>query len=362
MPACPRIVLFLVRVITSKYGIKSAITPIVTPVKRFLRLVLRNLALSWIRKGIWVMAEVVHTPVLLEQTLEYLAPRGRNEILVDATMGEGGHSHAFLSRFPDLSVVGVDVDPVIQAAAKKRLAEFGGRVRFFSGWAQDFFASADCGQPDTVLADLGISRFHYEASGRGFSFSGDERPDMRLDISRGVSAAELLAQKPEWEIADILYKNAEERFSRRIARAIVQERQRGTIATAAALAELVSRAVPPSYRHGPIHPATRTFMALRIAVNGELSRLPNLLEGALRILKPGGRLGIISFHSLEDRIVKRFFKMKNHCSCPPETPSCECGGRRSVNILTPKGVTAGEEEIMKNPPSRGARLRVAEKL
>jgi 16S rRNA (cytosine1402-N4)-methyltransferase len=277
-------------------------------------------------------------------------------------MGEGGHSHAFLSRFPGLSVIGIDIDPVIQAIAKERLAEFGSRVSFFSGWAQDYFASADCGQPDTVFADLGISRFHYEAGGRGFSFSGDEKLDMRLDISRGIPAAQLLARMPEQEIADILYSYGEERFSRRIARAIAQERQRGTIATAAALAELVSRAVPPSYRHGPIHPATRTFMALRIAVNGELSRLPNLLEGALKVLKPGGRLGIISFHSGEDRIVKQFFKMKNNCSCPPEAPSCGCGGRRSVNILTPKGVTAGEEEIMKNPPSRGARLRVAEKI
>ena len=283
--------------------------------------------------------------------------------MVDATMGEGGHSHAFLSRYPDLSIIGIDADPAIQAVAKERLAEFGNRVRFYSCWSQDFFTAAGSEKPDTILADLGISRFHYEKSGRGFSFSGNEKLDMRLDTGRGIPAAELLAQMPEHEIADMLYRNAEERYSRRIARAIVRERQKSAIVTSAALADLVSGAVPAFYRRGPIHPATRTFLALRIAVNGELARLPDLLEGALKVLKPGGRLGIISFHSLEDRIVKNFFKLKTkNCSCPPEAPSCVCGGRRSVDILTPKGVTAGEEEIRRNPPSRSARLRVAEKL
>ena len=308
--------------------------------------------------------EIAHTPVLLEATLEFLAPRGRRELMVDATMGEGGHSYAFLSRFPDLSVIGVDADPLIQAVARQRLAEFGNRVQFFSGWSQDFFAAYPAGlkKPDTVLADLGISLYHYEKSGRGFSFDGGEPLDMRLDTSRGVSAAELLARIPEKDIADILYNNAGERFSRRIARAIVQQRQHGAIATSAALSELVKGAVPSAYRHGPIHPATRTFMALRVAVNGELERLPDLLEGALGILEPGGRLGIISFHSLEDRIVKNFFRTKSKdCTCPPQAPSCSCAGRQ-VNILTGKGVTADESEARENPPSRSARLRVAEKI
>ena len=308
---------------------------------------------------------IVHVPVLPEQVLHYLAPRSRNELLIDATVGEGGHSYAFLSRFGDLSVVGVDADPVIQAVARERLAEFGERMRFFTGWSHDFFAAypSDLERPDTILIDLGISTFHYEKSGRGFSFSAGEKLDMRLDTSRGFSAAELLAQRPEKEIADILYNNAGERYSRRIARAIAQERQRGAISTAEALSELVKRAVPASYRHGPIHPATRTFMALHIAVNGELERLPGLLESALNVLKPGGRLGVISFHSVEDRVVKNFFKTKNKsCICPPEQAVCKCAGLRSVNILTPKGVTADEDEINRNPPSRSARLRVAEKI
>ena len=288
--------------------------------------------------------------------------------MIDATMGEGGHSHALLSRFPDLSIIGVDADPAIQAVARERLAEFGSRVRFYSGWAQDFFASypAELGRPNTVFIDLGLSMYHYKKSGRGFSFSADEPLDMRLDPSCGVSAAELLMRMSETDIADILYKNAGERYSRRIARAIVRERQtsgRGAVATAAALSELIQRAVPAPYRHGPIHPATRSFMALRIEVNRELSRLPCLLEGAFEILEPGGRLGVISFHGLEDRIVKDFFRTKSrNCTCPPQAPKCTCGGRRKVNLLTRKGVTAGEAEVRRNPPSRSARLRAAEKI
>jgi 16S rRNA (cytosine1402-N4)-methyltransferase len=310
------------------------------------------------------MLEIVHTPVLLEETIQYLAPRGRNELMIDATMGEGGHSYEFLSRFPDLSIIGIDADLSIQAVARERLAEFADRVQFYSGWSQDFFASYPAGlkKPDTVFADLGVSLFHYRISGRGFSFSDGEKLDMRLDTSSGVSAADILARMSEQEIADILYRNAGERFSRRIARAIVRERQGGAIASSAALAEIVSRSVPSAYRYGPAHPATRTFMALRIEVNRELQRLPELLEGALEILEPGGRLGVISFHGLEDKIVKNFFRVKNMtCSCPPQAPSCQCGGRRKVNILIRKGVTAGEDEIKRNPPSRSARLRVAEK-
>ena len=309
--------------------------------------------------------EIAHTPVLLEETIRYLAPRGERELMVDATMGEGGHSHAFLSRFPDLSVIGIDADPAIQAVARERLAEFGSRVQFHTGWAQDFFAAYPAGlkRPNTVLADLGISLFHYEKSGRGFSFAGDEQLDMRLDTSNGLSAAQLLARMPESDIADILYRNSGERYSRRIARAIVQARKAGALATNAALADVVKGAVPAAYRHGPIHPATRTFMALRIAVNGELSRLPELLEGAFDVLEPGGRLGIISFHSAEDRVVKNFFRQKNKdCSCPPQTPTCTCGGKAPAKTLTGKGLTAGEEEIRRNPPSRSARLRAAEKI
>jgi 16S rRNA (cytosine1402-N4)-methyltransferase len=285
--------------------------------------------------------------------------------MVDATLGEGGHSYAFLSRFPDLHIIGIDADPEIQKIARERLKEFGDRIHFYTGWSQTFFAEfpVDLKRPNTILVDLGISFFHYEKGGRGFSFRRDENLDMRLDTSTGTSAADLIASLSEKDLADLLYQNAGERYSRRIAKALVEARKQGTITTTGALAELVERAVPASYRHGPIHPATRTFQALRIAVNGELARLPDLLEQSLRVLEPGGRLGIISFHSLEDRIVKNFFRKKNKdCTCPPEAPICRCEGRRAVNILTRKGVVPGEAEIQKNSASRSARLRVVEKV
>jgi 16S rRNA (cytosine1402-N4)-methyltransferase len=309
--------------------------------------------------------DVIHTPVLLEETIQYLAPRKEGELMVDATLGEGGHSLAFLTRFPDLKLIGVDADREIQERARRRLADFGSRVHFHSGWAQDFFAGypGDLKRPDTILIDLGLSLYHYEKSGRGFSFRKDEALDMRLDTSAGTTAAELIARLPEKELADLLYNNAEERNSRRIARLIVERRKQGSIVSAAALADLVEQATPPAARNGPVHPATRVFLALRAAVNGELSRLPNLLEGALRVLEPGGRLGVISFHSLEDKIVKNFFREQNKdCTCPPDTPICKCQSSRNVTILTRKGITAGEEELKRNPPSRSARLRVVEKV
>jgi 16S rRNA (cytosine1402-N4)-methyltransferase len=284
--------------------------------------------------------------------------------MVDATLGEGGHAHAFLSRFRDLRIIGVDADPAIQNVAKERLGEFGERIRFYSGWAQDFFASypQELGRPDTVFIDLGISRYHYEKSGRGFSFHRDEPLDMRLSDESPRSAADLINRLGERELADLLYRNAEERYSRRIARAIVEGRKRGAIRSSRALAELVEAALPSFPRRG-VHPATRTFLALRIAVNSELSRLNELLEGALRTLKPGGKLGVISFHSLEDRVVKDFFRQRNRGSKgPPEAPIDRYGGRPTVRILTPGGLSPGREEIRKNGASRSARLRAAEKI
>jgi 16S rRNA (cytosine1402-N4)-methyltransferase len=173
----------------------------------------------------------------------------------------------------------------------------------------------------------------------------------------------MIARLNEKELADLLYNNGGERYSRRIAKIVHEAKSSGPISSSGVLAELVERAVPAAYRHGPVHPATKTFQALRIAVNGELARLPGLLEAALRVLEPGGRLGIISFHSLEDRIVKNFFREKNKdCICPPEEPICRCGGSRVVTLLSRKGVPPSDEEIRQNPPSRSARLRAVEKV
>ena len=309
--------------------------------------------------------EVIHTPVLLEETVKYLTPRKAGELMVDATVGEGGYSFAFLSQFQELRTICVDADEEILKIARQRLEPFGERVQFYHGWSHDFFAEypGNFKRPDTILMDLGVSLFHYEKSGRGFSFRYDEKLDMRIDASSGKSAAELIALLGEKELADLLYNNGGERYSRRIAKAISEAKNSGAINSSTVLAEIIERSVPPAYRHGPIHPATKTFQALRIAVNGELSRLADLLEAAFRILEPGGRLGVISFHSLEDRIVKNFFREKNRdCICPQQAPICKCGGQRELTILTKKGISPGEEEIRKNPPSRSARFRAVEKI
>ena len=329
--------------------------------------------------------EIVHTPVLLEETLRYLAPRTEGELMVDATAGEGGHSEAFLRRFPGLRIAAVDADGEIQRRAKERLACFGGRVRFFTRWAGEFFEDypADLERPDTILFDLGISLYHYEVSGRGFSFLRDEYLDMRIDTSRGQTAAELLASLSEKDLADLLYHNAGERYSRRIAAAIRAEAKRSPVRTTAALAGIAAAAVPAPYRRGPIHPATRTFQALRMAVNREGESLPALLESALDRLKAGGRLGVISFHSGEDRRVKHFLRDKSRPAesavpvrdydRPPKTPigrneGCSVNPGFSVNtgarlrILTRKPLAAGREECRSNPPSRSAKFRAAEKM
>ena len=311
------------------------------------------------------MTEYIHSPVMIDEISEYLAPRGRNETMVDGNLGEGGHSYHFLSTFKDLRIIGIEADSEIMAIAKERLKEFSGRMNFYQGWSHDFFAEypEEYNRPDTILFDFGVSLYHYKKSGRGFSFANNEILDMRIDTSFGSTAADIIAKSPEKELADILFYNAGEKYSRRIASLIVKERQKSSISTAQTLSGLVYRAVPASYRHGHIHPATRTFMALRIAVNGELLKLPELLEASFRVLAPGGRLGALSFHSAEDRIVKNFFKEKNKGSiCTQETPKFKSEGFRSINILAKKGIEPSKDEIERNPPSRSARFRVAEKI
>ncbi|MCL2601803.1 MAG: 16S rRNA (cytosine(1402)-N(4))-methyltransferase RsmH [Treponema sp.] len=308
---------------------------------------------------------VVHMSVLPEEILKYLPPRTTDHLMVDATLGEGGHLFAFLSQFPHLKAVGVDADPEIMKIARQRLAPFGERVQFYGGWSHDFFTEypAHCKRPDSILIDTGVSMYHYLKGGRGFSFRFDEPLDMRIDVSSGLSAAQLIARLSEKDLADLLYVNAEERYSRRIAKAICEAKEHGAITSSVVLAEIVERAVPAAYRHGAIHAATKTFQALRVAVNGEISRMEDLLESAFRVLEVGGRLGVITFDSLQDRIVKHFFREKNRdCICPPQSPICKCRGQRCVTILTRKGVGATEGEIRKNPPSRSARFRAVEKI
>ncbi|MCQ2582318.1 MAG: 16S rRNA (cytosine(1402)-N(4))-methyltransferase RsmH [Treponema sp.] len=313
--------------------------------------------------------EIVHTPVLLNECLQWLSPEGepfeKSAVMIDSTLGEGGHTFNFLSKYKNLSIVGLDADSVIQAKAKERLAEFGDRVHFFNGWFNDFYSNypAEYKKPDLILFDLGISVFHYEKSERGFSFRYDEALDMRLNSNSETSAADLVNDLPEEKLADLIYLYGEEKLSRRIARAIVEARQGGKIESSKALAQIIYECVPGNYRHGPIHPATRTFQALRIAVNSELKRLPRALFDAFNDLNPGGKMGVITFHSLEDRIVKNFFRnLGRQCVCPPEVAICRCGGSECAEILTRKPICPTEEEIKMNSPSRSAKLRVVRKI
>ncbi len=323
--------------------------------------------------------DIVHTPVLLSQTLEYLKPDNNDDniLLIDSTLGEGGHSNAFLQSFPNMHIMGLDADASIQKKAKKRLECFGSRMQFFNGWFNDFYANypSDLAKPDRILFDLGISVFHYECSNRGFSFRADELLDMRLDSGNfanseyfkgtytGMSASELVNTVKEQELANIIFQYAEERYSRRIAKAIVEKRKLSTIQTAKDLADCIYSAVPAEYRHGAIHPATKTFQAIRIAVNGELERVEAVLIDAFNVLKVGGKLGVITFHSLEDRIVKKYFQyLGKYCTCPPEQPICICGGKPKAKVITRKPVGPTNDEIKINAPSRSAKLRVIEKL
>lgn len=311
------------------------------------------------------MVEVVHYSVMKNEVVSFLKPDKPGQILVDATTGEGGHSEWFLRRYPDINVVCLDADEAIMEIAKKRLECFGSQVRFYNKWFNAFFRDypSDLERPDRILFDLGISTFHYEKAERGFSFRKDEDLDMRLEKHLEISAADIVNTYPQKELADIIYEYGEERYSRRIAEAVVRYRKNSRIRTTGEFAEIIWNAVPVSYRHGRIHPSTRTFQALRIAVNGELARLKEALEGALSVLNVGGRMGVISFHSLEDRIVKHFFRdMAKDCICPPETPICNCRGVKIVELITKKPVVPEAEEINDNLPSRSSKLRVIEKV
>ncbi len=311
----------------------------------------------------------VHTPVLLAECLEELSPVGepyeKNAFMIDSTLGEGGHSEAFLKKYPGLKICGLDADKAIQGRAKERLSVFGERVSFYNGWFNDFYSNypEDLPKPNLILFDLGISIFHYELSGRGFSFRNDEPLDMRIDPSKGKSAADIVNGFSERDLANLIYLYGEEKLSRKIAAAIVLARSAARIESSAALAQVISDAVGSRYAREKIHPATRTFQALRIAVNDELGHLPKALFDAFNDLAVGGKMGVITFHSLEDRIVKNFFRnLGKECVCPPNAPKCVCGGRPCAELLTRKPLGPSDEEIKVNSPSRSAKLRVVRKI
>ncbi len=284
-------------------------------------------------------------------------------LFVDATLGLGGHTEAILQASPNTTVIGIDQDTEAVEAARKRLEPFGQRVTLTHANFSEVKRVVGGRRPQGIIADLGVSSMQMDSKTRGFSFRFDAPLDMRMDPSRGMTAAELLTTADEKEIADILYTFGEERASRKIARWIVERREKGEpLRTTFELAELVRRAVRTS-PSDKIHPATRTFQALRIAVNNEIGILEHFIVDSIDLLAEGGVLAAIAFHSLEDRAVKQVFqRLSGKCSCPPRKPVCECGAVKKVEILTRKPVTATDEEIQKNPRSRSAKLRAVRRL
>jgi len=312
-------------------------------------------------------AENLHQSVLLDESVQLLQPQA-GEIYIDATLGLGGHAEAILKSAENISVIGIDRDMQAIGYAKERLAKYGARVQIFHAnfvEIKEVLAEAKVEKVNGVLADLGVSSLQFDSAGRGFSFRFDAPLDMRMNAeSDAETAAELLESLSEEEIADLIYKYGEERFSRRIARRIVWKREIGEpIKTTRELAETVEKAIGRSKSKDKIHPATRTFQALRIAVNGELEILEDFIGDSIDVLKTGGRLAVITFHSLEDRIVKHAFqKLAGKCSCPPRIPVCVCGAEKKVEILTRKPVVPGETEMLDNPRARSAKLRACLKI
>ena len=310
-------------------------------------------------------SELEHKSVLVDEILGFLDLTD-NAIVIDATLGLGGHTEAILKTFKHTKVIGIDQDQKALEKATDRLKAFSTRFQgIHSNFADISTVANDLNitEVDAVIADLGVSSMQLDDADRGFSFRFDAPLDMRMDTSRGLTAAELLEDLDQEEIANLIYRYGEERKSRRVARLIIERRDAGQpVRTTSELARLVERAVGRSPKD-KIHPATRTFQALRIAVNNELGILDEFIKDSIDLLKPNGKLSVITFHSLEDRIVKQAFqKFSGKCFCPPRIPRCVCGAEKRVEILTKKPVVPTEAEMSSNARSRSAKLRVCRKI
>jgi 16S rRNA (cytosine1402-N4)-methyltransferase len=308
-----------------------------------------------------------HLPVMVNEVLESLAPIP-GSLQIDATVGGGGHSRRILAASsPDGRLLGLDADRAAIARARERLAEYGDRVTLRQANFEELAAVATAEgfvPADGILFDLGLSSYQLADPERSFSFRAEGPLDMRFDTSRGVPASRLIAELDEKELGDLFRRYGEEPHARRIARAIVEQRGREPITTGAQLAQIVARAAPvPPRGRRRVHPATRVFQALRIAVNRELETLPVALSGAVETLGEGGRLAVLSYHSLEDRIVKRFIQQERRgCVCPPEAPVCVCGRSPRLAPIGPQPRRPSDAEIAVNPRARSALLRTARRL
>ena len=304
-----------------------------------------------------------HEPVLLTQVLDYLRPPREDAIVVDATVGLGGHAEALLRVHARLRLVAIDRDPEALERSRERLRPFADRVTFVRGRHEsliEILKQLDLDKIGGILADLGVSSMQLDDAGRGFSFRGEGPLDMRMGPD-STAASEIVNAFDEHELAKIIREWGQEPMAKRIAHAIVAARIEAPIETTTRLAEII-RSVKRA-KFNDIDPSTLTFQALRIAANAELVELETFIDDAVSVLEPHARIAVISFHSLEDRIVKLAFRrLEGQCVCPPGMPVCGCGAKAIVKALTGRPLTASEEEVDRNPRSRSAKLRVAEKL
>ena len=305
-----------------------------------------------------------HKPVLLDECLEALAIRPEG-LYVDGTLGRAGHSLEIMRRLTTGRLIGIDRDGEAIEAARERLAEFGDRFTPVRGNFRDLgdlLGNLGAEKADGMLFDLGVSSPQLDDPARGFSYMHDAPLDMRMDSTAPLDARAVVNGWSYEELRRILFDYGEERYAPQIARAIVRRREDRPIGTTGELVEIIRSAMPAKALREKQHPAKRTFQAIRIAVNGELDALPPMLEAAVEWLKPGGRLAVITFHSLEDRIVKQTMKdLATGCICPPEFPVCVCGRKPKVRLITRKPIVSGPRELEENPRARSAKLRVAER-
>ena len=308
--------------------------------------------------------EFHHISVLLKETVDGLniAPDG---IYVDGTMGGGGHSREILKKLNSGKLIGFDRDETAIGVCRERLSEFGDRVEFVN---RNFFEIKDVllelgiDKIDGAVLDLGVSSYQLDNAERGFSYQHDAPLDMRMNRQDSLTAKDVVNTYTKEQLADVIFKYGEDRWAKRIAEFIVAEREKEEIVTTGRLVEAIKKAVPKGARQDGPHPAKRTFQAIRIEVNGELAGLEQAVRDFIDVLAPGGRLSIITFHSLEDRIVKNVYaEAARGCTCPPEIPVCICGKKPQGKVITKKAIAASDEELELNPRARSAHLRIFEK-
>ena len=309
--------------------------------------------------------EFKHTPVLFEETLDLLALKDTG-IWVDGTLGGGGHSFGMLSRTKEARLVGIDRDAEAICAAKKRLSEFTKRVTFVNdnfSHIKEILKELNIDKIDGAVLDLGISSYQIDNAERGFSYMHNAVLDMRMDQKNPTSARDIVNEYTKDELSRIFFDYGEERWSKRIAGFIEEKRKDKPIETTFELVDIIKAAIPKGAREEGSHPAKRVFQALRIETNGELEILKRAVCDFADVLKPGARLAVITFHSLEDRIVKQTFKeLESGCTCPADFPVCVCGKKPEIKIITKKPILPKNEEIGRNPRAKSAKLRAAEKI